>query len=79
MIARDWLGVGGCPVPTAIGRFRIPQNMITYKDANGETRYWKTQGGAWNFANKLNEDLTDGMWTFENEYLKGFYLEFKKD
>ena len=53
--------------------------MTTYKDANGETRYWKTQGGAWNFANKLNEDLTDGMWTFENEYQKGFYLEFKKD
>jgi hypothetical protein len=53
--------------------------MTTYKDKNGKTRYWKTQGGAWNFANKLNEDLTDGMWTFENEYLKGFYLEFKKD
>jgi hypothetical protein len=53
--------------------------MKTYKDANGQTRYWKTQGGAWNFANKLNEDLTDGMWTFENEYQKGFYLEFKKD
>jgi hypothetical protein len=30
-------------------------------------------------SNKLNEDLTDGMWTFENEYQKGFFLEFKRD
>jgi hypothetical protein len=52
---------------------------ITYKDATGNTRYWKTQSGAWNFANKLNEELTNGSWAFENEYLKGFYLEFKAD
>jgi hypothetical protein len=52
---------------------------ITYKDANGNTRYWKTQSGAWNFANKLNAELTNGSWAFENEYLKGFYLEFKAD
>ena len=41
MIARDGLGVGGCPVPTAIGRFRIPQNMINYKDVLPASR----QGG----------------------------------
>lgn len=54
-------------------------NEITYKDANGETRYWKTQNGAWGFANKLNAELNNGSWAFENEYLKGFYLEFKAD
>lgn len=51
--------------------------MITYKDKDGNTRYWKTQGGAWNFANKLNEDLTEGSWAFENEYLKGFFLVYQ--
>jgi hypothetical protein len=54
--------------------------MITlYTNSNGETKYWKTEGGAWNAANRLNEKETNGMWTFENEYQKGFYLEFKKD
>lgn len=53
--------------------------MITYKNADGKTKYWKTESGAWNAANRLNEKETNGMWTFENEYQKGFYLEFKKD
>lgn len=53
--------------------------MTTYKDANGNTRYWKTQMGAWNFANKLNAELTDGGWVFENEYQKGFFLMFVAD
>lgn len=52
---------------------------ITYKNPDGSTKYWKTQGGAWNFAAKLNADLNDGGWVFENEYLKGFFLIFKKD
>ena len=50
-----------------------------YTNPNGEVKYWKTEGGAWNAANRLNEKETTGMWTFENEYQKGFYLEFKKD
>jgi hypothetical protein len=53
--------------------------MITFKDANGETRYWKTQAGAWNYAAKLNAELKDGMWTFEGEYGKGWFLEYHPD
>jgi hypothetical protein len=53
--------------------------MITFKDANGDTRYWKTQGGAWNYAAKLNAELNNGMWTFENEYGKGWFLEYHPD
>lgn len=51
---------------------------ITYKNAKGETRYWKTQSGAWNFANTLNAKLTNGSWAFENEYPLGFYLVYEE-
>jgi len=64
---------------STVGIERGCSMMITYKNANGETKYWKTEGGAWNAANRLNEKETDGMWTFENEYQKGWYLEFTKD
>jgi hypothetical protein len=55
--------------------------MITFKDANGETRYWKTQAGAWNYAAKLNAKLEHGMgmWYFEGEHDKGWFLEYHPD
>jgi hypothetical protein len=64
---------------STVGIERGCSMMITYKNADGKTKYWKTESGAWNAANRLNEKETNGMWTFENEYQKGFYLEFKKD
>lgn len=53
--------------------------MTTYKNADGTTKYWKTEGGAWNFASKLNAELANGSWGFEHEYLKGWFLEYQAD
>lgn len=48
-----------------------------YLKKNGDIKYYTNYRSAWNAANRLNENATDGLWFFEAD-INGWYLFFDK-
>lgn len=50
----------------------------TFKNKNGETKYYASHRTAWAKAAKLNETAVDGLWLFEAD-LNGWFVFFVAD